>query len=127
MLPTRRHALGPLLIFAVLLLIPLGVSARLACCAGMASMHSTEMDEAGCGEGRSCCDKARDDAIARHCCEGGERLDRRLTVPQVSAAPPVVLPTASTLGDRALVRLRWSTLLPPKTPDLFTLHSAFLI
>ena len=109
------------------LLVPLGMSVDLACCAGMGSMHSMGMDDSGCGEEMSCCDKAHDDALARHCCEGGERMDRSHSVPQVSAAPPVVLPAVLTVSEQALVGVLWSPLPPPKPRDLVTLHSAFLI
>ncbi len=123
----RSDALKALLIVAVLLLIPIGFSAQIACCAGMSSMGSMDMDASGCGEGMSCCDKAHDDALARHCCEGGERLDRQPTFSRLSAALPMVLPAAPTLTEQALLSVRWSPRPPPKAPDLFTLHSALLI
>ena len=126
----RVHLLKPLLILAVLLLVPLAVSAQLACCAGMSSMDSMDsmlMSVPGCGDDMDCCEKADDDPLARRCCEGGERLDRSHAVPRVCAVPPAVLPAPPTLGERTLVAFLWDPLPPPKTPDLFTLHSAFLI
>ena len=112
---------------AILLLIPLGISVQVACCAGVSSMGSMDMDAPGCSEGMSCCGKAHDDALARRCCEGGERLDRPPTPPQVFAAVAMMLPTAPTLNEQAFLGVLWSPRPPPKTPDLFTLHSALLI
>ena len=122
-----RHALKPSLILAVLLLVPLGVSSQVACCAGMSAMDSMEMDGAGRGGGRGCCDEADDNAIARHCCEGGERADRLQPLRQLSIVTPVVLPAAPGLRDRSLVAVLWSPLPPRKTLDLLALHSVLLI
>ena len=115
------------LVLVALLLIPLGVSAQMACCAGMVAMQGMEMDGGGSGDGMSCCDEARDDALARRCCEGGERLDRSHSTPQVIASLPVVAQAALVLSERALVGAHCSSQPPPRTSDLFTLHSAFLI
>ena len=120
-----RHALKPSLILAVLLLIPLGVSSQVACCAG--TMDSIGMEGAGGGEGTGCCDQAQKNAIARQCCEGGERADRLLPLRQVSMATPVVLPAAPALRELPLVAERWSPLEPRKAPDLLALHSVLLI
>ena len=115
------------LVLSALLLIPLGVSAQMACCAGMASIQGMEMDGNGCADGMTCCDKAQDDALARRCCEGGERLDRSHAVPRACAAPPAVLPAPPTLDERTLVGVCRDALPPPLATELFTLHSAFLI
>ena len=123
----RGHLLKPLLILAVLLLIPLAVSAQLACCAGVSSMGSMNLSVPGCGAGMDCCEKASDDALARRCCDGGERLDRSHAAPRACAAPPAMLPAPPTLNERTLVGVCCDPLPPPIAPELFTLHSAFLI
>lgn len=122
-----RRALKPSLILAVLLVIPLGVSSQVACCAEMSAMDSMGIEGAGGGEGSGCCDQAQENAIARQCCEGGERAERLQPLRQVSMATPVVVPVAPALRDRHLVAVRWSPLPPPKTPDLLALHSVLLI
>lgn len=118
------------LFVSVLLLIPVGVSAQVACCAGMASMdskHSMEMDEAGCGEGMGCCDQAHDDAIAGHCCEGGEPANRLQPLRQVSVAALEVLPSAPAVREQTLGLVHGFRLPPPEIPDLLALHSVLLI
>ena len=123
-----------LLVLVVLALIPLGVSAQLACCAGMSSMGSMDMAKSmdmdghdpGCGDGMTCCEKAHDDALAHHCCEG-DSLDRLHSLPRVFAVAPVVLAAAPVLSERAPACLGWPSLPTARPPDLVTLHAAFLI
>ena len=115
------------LALALLSLIPLAVSAQLVCCAGMASMHSMDMDDEGCGNGMGCCNKAHDDALARHCCEGGERAHQSQSLPQFTAASAAAVPATIELDRHGLVEILPSSLPPPKHSALFTLHSAFLI
>ncbi len=127
-----RHAMKPLLILAVLLVIPVGVSSQMACCAGISAMDSMGIEGADRGEGTGCCDQARDNAIARQCCEGGERADRLQLLRQVSMtanslATTAVLPATPALRDQPLVSERWSPLPSRKAPDLLALHSVLLI
>ena len=118
-----------LLILVALALIPLGASAQVACCSGMSSMGSMDMDgaDSGCGDGKSCCERASDDAMARRCCEGGDNLDRLHSLARLFAVPLVVFQAAPDAGERALADVGWSLLPTAKPPDLVTLHAAFLI
>jgi len=97
----------------------------------MSSMGSMDMDmdgdDSGCGEGKSCCERASDDALARHCCEGGDSLDRLHSLPRVFAVPLVVFQAAPATAERALADVGWFLLPTAKPPDLVTLHAAFLI
>ena len=123
----RLPAARVLLILSALLLIPLGVSAQLACCAGMASMDSMDMDEAGCGGEMDCCEKAPDDALARHCCEGGERLDRSLSIPQVCDAAPSSLTAIEAIRFGSNAAGNGARFRAPRSRDLLTLHAVLLI
>ena len=120
------------LLIALALLFPIGASVPLACCAGVALGAHVPLEAAShCagngGGGESCCDRASDDAVARHCCQGGDAFDRPAPsqpAPAVAAmAPRLTVPAGSAVGESS-----WSVPDPvPRLEPLYTLHSSLLI
>ena len=122
------HRKGWLLV-ALVLLFPIGASASIACCAGAIDQHAISNGKPShCAESGSCCDRAAGDAVARHCCQGGDAIERPHSAPApvLAATPAVVaaaLPSIATPGE-----LPPSARDPvPRTEPLYTLHSSLLI
>jgi hypothetical protein len=122
------------LFLALALLFPLAASIPLACCAGIAAgAHATDTvgapSHCGGGDGGpSCCDRAAEDAIARHCCQGGDAFERGQgsSSPVLAAATPATgLVTAPQPG--AISFLASAPDPVPRAEPLYTLHSALLI
>ena len=83
-----------------------------------------------CGAGSgSCCDRAKEDASARRCCQGGDTLER----PRLPHQPTVMaLAATADLPAMAPAAGASATVLsshraPPRLEPLYTLHSSLLI
>jgi hypothetical protein len=134
-MPDLRRSAPILLALAVL--FPLGASTPLACCAGVAAgAHATAVGAAshcggghdGDGGGDSCCERAAQDAAARHCCQGGDAFERPQPghQPILGAAPALLGPPIPSAG--ALFGAPFSPRDPvPRLEPLYTLHSSLLI
>jgi hypothetical protein len=131
MLRMRRKAC---LLVAAVLLFPIAASMPLACCAGVApgahAASGTPSHCGGTGSGAgSCCDRAADDAAARHCCQGGDAFERPQPGPQhaTTAEIPVDLPIPPILQAAPREGLRSARDPVPRFEPLYTLHSSLLI
>ena len=112
-------------------LFPIGASVPIACCAGAVETHGSTVSSPSShcgGGGGSCCDRAVEDAQARHCCSGGDAFERAQVSRQtLLALAPVSLPApipAPALRDDAPAAPREPV---PKLEPLYTLHSSLLI
>jgi hypothetical protein len=119
-----------LLLLAAALLFSIGASVPIACCAGVASgAHATAAGvPPHCGGGEGCCDRAADDAVARHCCQGGDAFERPQVgqQPALAAAATAIAPVTpvSTAGGDGSPSPRDPV---PRIEPLYTLHSSLLI
>ncbi|HVR28985.1 MAG TPA: hypothetical protein VMS86_05565 [Thermoanaerobaculia bacterium] len=125
-----RHQASLLAVLS--LLFTAGASVSLACCAGLAvGAHVPVASASHCGGdagyGQSCCDRAAEDAAARHCCEGGDAFERPTVSQQPALAASAALPLPTPM-DLAGGEAAGSDRDPvPRTEPLYTLHSSLLI
>ncbi len=112
-------------------LFPIGASVPIACCAGAVETHGSTVSSPSShcgGGGGSCCDRAVEDAQARHCCNGGDAFERtQLGQQTLLALAPISLPApilSSPLRCDAPGAARDPV---PKLEPLYTLHSSLLI
>jgi hypothetical protein len=123
----RNRCCTALLLLGIAL-FPIGASLPLACCAGVTSnLHASAETKLDCG---ACCDQAPADAIARHCCQGGDSFAR----PQSMAAAPSALAVwtatkAATIpGDLEGLTVALSVRDPiPRLEPLYRLHASLLL
>ena len=127
---------GLLLVGLVALLFSVGASLPVACCAGIAVAPPAQaMSSPHCGgegggssEGASCCDRAAEDPVARHCCQGGDAFERPLVAQQPALAADstgsqLPIPARAAQADGAHARQGPV----PRAEPLYTLHSSLLI
>lgn len=126
MLRSRRPGL---LLLAAALLFSIGASVPIACCAGVTSgAHATAGAPPHCGGGEGCCDRAAEDAAARHCCQGGDAFERpQLSQQPALAAAVTAIALATPIGAAGGDGLRSVRDPVPRPEPLYTLHSSLLI
>jgi hypothetical protein len=120
-----------LLLLAIALLFPIGASMPIACCAGVAAgAHAATPASSHCGGGASCCERASEDAAARHCCQGGDAFERPQPGPQwqpALATVPSGLELLAPLHTADGSPQRSARDPVPRVEPLYTLHSSLLI
>jgi len=120
-----RHRVALFLI--VLVLFPIGASLPLACCAGMTGGGTAPGAKLECG---ACCDQAPTNAIARHCCEGGDSFagPRSVTIAPPALAGSILASAISLPADAAAFAVARAARDPiPRLEPLYTLHASLLI